>query len=312
MPGRNAPQRPHTIDGRTSRLHDRERETRRTRGQRGRERRERAAAIRYGRSDRARPGAGRHLRTPALRQRADRRRQPPGPHRSHRHHSPQWPDGHRGLGEAAPVHRPLRQDRGRRESRGRGRPGRTAGRPDGAVCGPPRRGHGRSRPRRQRLRRATPCRRRRPRTPSPTARQGTRRRAAHGPPVRRARLRRTQLVPRRGTHHLGLRRPTRARTARTRRRPLPRVPLLRGRLLRLRTRPRTGPHGCRPALQTAGAPHPAAVLRRRLRNREGIRDARPRVHPRLRRPPALPRPHAASSTSPCGPSNRAPSPAYCW
>ena len=128
-------------------------------------------------------------------------------------------------------------------------------------------------------------------------RAGPRRRHPDGPPLRRARLRRPQLVPGRRPHHLGLRRPARPRPARTRRRPLPRLPLLRRRLLRLRPRPRTRPHRRRAPLQTAGAPHPAPVLRRRLRDREGVRDPGPRVRPRLRRPAALAGPRPASSTS---------------
>ena len=132
-----------------------------------------------------------------------------------------------------------------------------------------------------------------------------------GPPLRRARLRRPQLVPRRRPDHLGLRRPARPRAARARRRPLPRLALLRGRLLRLRAGPRAGPHRRRAALQTPRAPHPAAVLRRRLRDREGVRDPGPGVRARLRRPAALAGPRRRLLRSPCSSSSPARSPACC-
>ena len=66
-----------------------------------------------------------------------------------------------------------------------------------------------------------------------------------------------------------------------------------------------GPHRRRAALQAAGAPHPAPVLRRRLRDREGGRDPRPRVRARLRRPAALPRPRRPLLPRPCCPSSPA-------
>ena len=92
---------------------------------------------------------------------------------------------------------------------------------------------------------------------------------------------------------------------------LPRLAVLRGRLLRLRPRARTGPHRRRAALQAAGTPHPAPVLRRRLRDREGGRDAGPRVRPRLRRPAALPRARRGLLRAACRPWSPAPCPACC-
>lgn len=122
-----------------------------------------------------------------------------------------------------------------------------------------------------------------------TGQEEERRRHPDGPSLRRAGLRGAQLVPRRGPDHLGLRRPAGARTARARRRPLSGLALLRRRLLRLGARPRAGPHRRRAPLQAPRTPHPAAVLRRRLGDREGERDPRQGIRPCLRRSIALPR-----------------------